>query len=92
MGLDVTAEYACLEGFDMTTDVCLRCQEVAFVHITVLFLVSVWHNDMSTESLHLNTMLTTMTLKRLNMSIAPSAESRTMFHCPFGGLRRDRVG
>ena len=58
MCVNVTAEYARLEGFDMTTDVCLRCQEVALVHVAVLFLVSIWHNDMSAESLHLKMVLT----------------------------------
>jgi hypothetical protein len=56
-GINVTAEYARFEGFDMTTDVCLRRQEVAFVHVAVLFLVPIWHDDMSAESLHLNTVL-----------------------------------
>jgi hypothetical protein len=60
MGLNVTAKYACFEGFDMTTDVCLRRQEVAFIHVAVLFLVPIWHNDMSPESLHLNTVLMTV--------------------------------
>jgi hypothetical protein len=58
MGVNVTAKYACFEGFDMTTDVCLRCQKVAFVHVAMLFLVSIWHNDTSAESLHLKTVLT----------------------------------
>jgi hypothetical protein len=58
MSLDVTAEYTCFEGFDMATDVCLRCQKVAFVHVAVLFLMSIWHNDASAESLHLKIVLT----------------------------------
>jgi hypothetical protein len=61
MGLDVTAEYTCFEGFDMPTNVCLRRQEMTFVHVAVFFLVPIWHNDMSTEGLHLNTLLMTAT-------------------------------
>jgi hypothetical protein len=83
MGLNVTAEYACFEGFDMTTNVCLGRQEVAFVHIAVFFLVPIWHNDMSTESLYLNTLLMKATSERLDKNVVPSGVSRTTFHCPF---------
>jgi hypothetical protein len=83
MGLDVTAEYACFESFNMTTDICLRRQEVAFVHIAVLFLVPIWHNDVSAESFHLSTALMEVALGRLDINGVPSAESRTAFHCPF---------
>ena len=61
MSLDVTAEYTCFEGFDMATDVCFRRQEVSIVHVAVLVLVPIWHNDVSTERLHLKTALTTVT-------------------------------
>jgi hypothetical protein len=83
MGIDVTAEYTCLKGFDMAADICLRRQQVAFVHVAILFFVSIWHNDMSAESLHLNAVLKTVASERLDINIAPSGESRTAFHCLF---------
>jgi len=61
MGLDVATEYARFEGLDMTTDICLRRQKVALVHVAILFLVPIWHNNVSTERLHLYTMLTIVT-------------------------------
>jgi hypothetical protein len=83
MGIDVTAEYTRFKGFDMTTDICLRRQEVAFVHVAILFFVSIWHNNASAESLHLDAVLMTVASERLNVNIAPSGESRTAFHCLF---------
>ena len=83
MGIDVTAEYTRFKGFDMTTDIRLRRQEVTFVHVAILFFVSIWHNDVTTESLHLNAVLMTVASERLYINIAPSGASHTAFHCPF---------
>jgi hypothetical protein len=83
MGIDVTTEYTGFKGFDMTTDICLRRQKVAFVHVAILFFVSIWHNDVSAESLHLNAVSMTVASERLDINIAPSGESRTAFHCLF---------
>jgi hypothetical protein len=83
MGIDVTAEYTCFKGFDMTTDICLRRQEMAFVHVAILFFVSIWHNDVSAKSLHLNAVSITVVSERLDINIAPSGEFRTGFHCLF---------
>jgi hypothetical protein len=83
MGVNVTAEYARFKGFHMTTNVCFRCQEVAFVHVAVLLLVPIWHNNASTESLHLNTVLMTVASEKLDVNVVPSGESHTTFHCPF---------
>jgi hypothetical protein len=83
MGIYVTAEYTCFKGFNMTADICLRRQEVAFVHVAILFFVSIWHNDVSATSLHLNAVLMTVASERLEINIAPSEESRTTFHCLF---------
>jgi hypothetical protein len=83
MGIDVTAEYTCFKGFNVATDICFGRQEVAFVHVAILFFVSIWHNDVSAESLHLGAVFMTVTSERLDINIAPSGESRTAFHCLF---------
>jgi len=53
VSLDVAPEDSSLESFDVTSDVGFRSEEMSFVGVSVRFLVSIRHDDLSLVSLHL---------------------------------------
>jgi len=53
VSLDVAPEDSSLEGFDVTSDVGFRSEEMSVVGVPVRLLVSIRHDDLSLVSLHL---------------------------------------
>jgi hypothetical protein len=81
LSLYVTPKYARFQSFDMAANVCFGCQEMSLVHVSILFFMTIRHNDMSTKGLYLNTVSAVATPEGLYG--APSGVSHIMCQSPF---------